>query len=110
MEEQVQLRTYTVADLKAWLIHNQPTDGLSAEVIAPARAYAIAHNPYVWDDAKVVCALFVNEQVAAYTAAFPEILQKPEGYLAWWFSTLWCNSAFEGRGYGLIVVGTLAEE
>jgi len=110
MEESILLRTYSVADLKDWLIHNHPKEGLSPSVIAPARAYAISHNPYVRDDMKVVCAVFVNEKVVAYTAAFPEIFQKPEGRLAWWFTTLWCDPAFEGRGYGLVVVGTLVEE
>lgn len=110
MEESVQLRTYTVADLKDWLIHNRPKEGLSSRVIAPARAYAIAHNPYVKVEMPAVCAVFVNDKIAAFTAAFPEILQRPNGRLAWWFTTLWCDPIYEGRGYGLVVVGTLAEE
>ena len=109
MEESVQLRTFTVSDLKEWLLHGHPTDGLSSAIIAPTRAFAIMNNPFVTDVMPVVCALYVNGEVAAFTAAFPEILQKPEGRLAWWFSTLWCNPRYEGRGYGLIVVGTLAE-
>ena len=79
-------------------------------IIAPARAYSIINNPYVRDDMKVVCAVFANDTVAAYTAAFPEILEKPKGKLAWWFSTLWCNPSFQGRGFGLVVMGTLVEE
>ena len=109
MEENVQLRTFTIADLREWLLHGHPAEGLSSAVIAPTRAYAIMNNPFVTDEMLVVCCLYVNGDVAAFTAAFPDILQKPEGRLAWWFSTLWCNPRYEGRGYGLIVVGALAE-
>lgn len=103
------LQTYCVADLKDWLLHNHPRKGLSSAVIAPARAYSIMNNPFVTDETCVVCALFVNEQLVAYTAAFPEVLQKPENRLAWWFSTLWCDPAYTGRGFGLVVVGSLCE-
>lgn len=109
MEEKVQIFTYSVADLKEWLLHNNSVNGLSAEVIAPARAYAILNNPFVTDDMRVVCALFVNGRLAAYTAAFPEVLNKPVDRLAWWFSTLWCDKGYVGRGFGLAVVGTLCE-
>ena len=109
MEENVQLRTFTVAELREWLLHGRPAEGLSSAIISPTRAYAIMNNPFVTDEMPVVCGLYVNGDVAAFTAAFPDILQKPEGRLAWWFSTLWCNPRYEGRGYGLIVVGALAE-
>lgn len=109
MEENVAIYTYSVADLKNWLLHNRPVNGLSTEVIAPARAFAIMNNPFVTDETRVVCALFVNDKLVAYTAAFPEVLQKPENRLAWWFSTLWCDEKYAGRGFGLAVVGTLCE-
>lgn len=109
MEEKVSLQTYSVADLKEWLLHNHPSKGLSSAVISSARAYAIVNNPFVEDDMAVCCALFVNEKLVAYTAAFPEVLQRPMHHLAWWFSTLWCDPAYAGRGYGLIVVGALSE-
>ena len=109
MEDNVQLRTFTIADLREWLLHGRSAEGLSSAVIAPTRAYAILNNPFVTDEMPVVCCLYVNGDVAAFTAAFPDILQKPEARLAWWFSTLWCNPCYEGRGYGLVVVGTLAE-
>lgn len=109
MEENVAIYTYSVADLKNWLLHNRPVNGLSPEVIAPTRAFAIMNNPYVTDESRVVCALFVNDKLAAFTAAFPEVLQKPENRLAWWFSTLWCDEKYAGRGFGLVVVGTLCE-
>ena len=109
MEETVQLRVYTVHDLREWLLHNRPHEGISSKVIAPTRAHAFINNPYVQDDMPAACAIFVNDDVAAYTAVFPEVLHRPKGKLVWWFSTLWCNPQFEGRGYGLIVVGTLVE-
>ena len=109
MEENIVIHTYSVADLRNWLLHNRPVNGLSDEVIAPARAFAIMNNPFVTDETRVVCALFVNDNLAAFTAAFPEVLQKPENRLAWWFTTLWCDEKYAGRGFGLVVVGTLCE-
>lgn len=109
MEENIVIHTYSVADLKNWLLHNRPANGLSAEIIAPTRAFAIMNNPFVADETRVVCALFVNDKLAAFTAAFPEVLQKPENRLAWWFTTLWCDEKYAGRGFGLVVVGTLCE-
>jgi hypothetical protein len=109
MDETVQLRTYTVADLRQWLLFNKAAEGLSESVIAPTRAFAIINNPFVKDYMSVVCALFVNNHLAAFTACFPEVLEKPNNQHAWWFTTLWCDPKYEGRGYGLIVVGTLCE-
>lgn len=109
MEENIKITTYSVSDLKHWLLHNQAENGLSDSVIAPARAYSIINNPFVTDDTQVVCALFVNDKEVAFTAAFPEVLQKPENRLAWWFSTLWCEPEFAGRGFGLAVIGTMCE-
>ena len=109
MEENIVIQTYSVADLKNWLLHNRAITGLSSEVIAPTRAFAIMNNPFVTDETRVVCALFVNDKLAAFTAAFPEVLQKPENRLAWWFTTLWCDEKYEGRGFGLVVIGTLCE-
>ena len=110
MKEHILLLTYTVADLKDWLIHNHPKEGLSSMVIAPTRAFAIINNPFVSGEMKVVSAIFVDNKIVAFTAAFPEILENPNGRLAWWFTTLWCDHAYEGRGFGLVVVGTLVEE
>lgn len=97
---------FTKTNLIEWLDHSNPPKGLSEKVIAPQRAWAIAHNPYIFDDDPVVSALFEDEELAAYTAAFPELI---EGKRMWWFSTLFCYPQFEGKGYGLIVIGSLAE-
>lgn len=104
------LKYYTVADLKQWLLHNKPADGLSERIIAPTRAYAIMNNPYVKDEDAVVSAILEDGEPAAFTAAFPEILERPKGKLAWWFSTLYCRPESVGKGYGLIVVGQLCEK
>lgn len=101
------LKLYTVADLKNWLIHNNSPAGLSEHVIAPTRAWAIVNNPYVKDDDHVVAAIFDDGELAAFTAAFPE---KMDSRRIWWFSTLYCFPQFEGKGYGLVAVGSLAEE
>ena len=104
--EDVDIKCFTANDLKRWLFHNQSIDGLTKEVIDPARAYAIVNNPYLKDEDAVVAALYVDDDLAAYTAAFPELYK---GKRIWWFSTLYCKPEYSGKGYGLVVVGTLAE-
>ena len=101
-----ELKIYTVKDLREWLENNHPAEGLSERVIAPTRAWAIIHNPYVKDDDAIVAAIFEDEQLAAYTASFPDM---QDGQRIWWASTLYCYPQFTGKGYGLIVVGSLME-
>lgn len=100
------LKLYTVAEIRKWLVDNHAVEGLSEQVIAPTRAWAIIHNPYVKDDDAVVAAIFDNGKLAAYTASFPEMI---EGKRVWWASTLYCYPQFTGRGYGMIVIGSLIE-
>ena len=101
-----ELKIYTVKDLREWLGNNRPAEGLSERVIAPTRAWAIIHNPYVKDDDAIVAAIFEDGELAAYTASFPDML---DGKRVWWASTLYCYPKFTGKGYGLIVVGSLME-
>ena len=101
-----ELKIYTVKDLREWLTNNHPAEGLSERVIAPTRAWAIIHNPYVRDNDAIVAAIFEDGQLAAYTASFPDML---DGKRVWWASTLYCYPQFAGRGYGMIVVGSLME-
>ena len=101
-----ELKIYTVADLRDWLENNHPAEGLSERVIAPTRAWAIIHNPYVKDEDAIVAAIFEDGELAAYTASFPDML---DGKRVWWASTLYCYPKFTGKGYGLIVVGSLME-
>lgn len=101
------LKLYTIQDLREWLINNNPPAGLNEHVIAPTRAYAIIHNPYAKDTDPVVAAIYDNDELAAYTSAIPEEIS---GTRYWWFSGLWCNPAYRGRGYGLALIGSLAEE
>ena len=101
-----ELKLYTVAELRAWLEHNQAVEGLSELIVSPTRAWAIVNNPYVKEDDPVVAAIFVEGENAAYTTAFPEMIGDQR---YWWFSALWCSPKFEGNGYGLIVIGSLVE-
>lgn len=114
-----EIKLFSIVDLRNWLENNQPVEGLSDAVISPSRAYAILHNPYVKDDDHVVATIYDHGELAAYTAAFPEILHYPQSTIAgtahnpqriWWFSTLYCAPKSRGKGYGLIVIGSLAEE
>lgn len=102
------LKYYTVQEIRNWLVHNQEVEGLSRQIIAPQRAWAIIHNPYVQDEDAVLCAIFEDNQPVAYTAAFPELL-KDENRLVWWFTTLYCHPSCQGKGYGIVVIGQLCE-
>ena len=102
-----ELKLYTVAQLRDWVLHNKVIDGLSETIISKTRAYASINNPYVKEEDPVVAAIFVGDENAAYVSAFPEMI---EGKRYWWFSGLWCSPKYQGNGYGLIVVGSLAEE
>ena len=102
------LKYYTVLDLHNWLVHNQLIEGLSDQIIAPQRAWAIIHNPYVKDSDAVLCAIFEDNKPVAYTAAFPDLL-KEENRLVWWFTTLYCHPSCQGKGYGIVVIGQLCE-
>lgn len=106
---EINLVTFLVSDLKSWLFHNQPKKGLSAEVIDPTRAFAIVQSPFAKDDMPVVSALYVGDDLAAYTAVIPERLQLPQEKTIYWFSTLYCKPQYEGKGFGLCVVGQLYE-
>lgn len=108
MEEQIDLKLFTVADLKNYFIHNQSVDLLTDEVITCARAIATIHNPYVTDDMAVVSALFVNRKVVAYTYVFPDKLTRPDK-LIFWNTVLYVDKNYEGRGYGAIVIGQMVE-
>ena len=101
-----ELKLYTVKDLREWLTNNHPAEGLSERVIAPTRAWAIVHNPYVKEEDAIVAAIFEKGELAAYTASFPDMLDEKR---VWWASTLYCYPKFTGKGYGLIVVGSLME-
>lgn len=101
-----ELKLYTVAQLRDWVMHNDAFEGLSDTLISRTRAWAIVHNPYVRDDDPVVAAIFVDNVNVAYTTAFPEMISD---HRYWWFSALWCDPKYQGNGYGLIVIGSLAE-
>lgn len=101
-----ELKLYTVYQLREWVMHNHAAEGLSEQAIAPIRAWAIIHNPYVQDDDSVLAVIFEDGEVAAYITAFPEVI---DGRRIWWFSTLWCEPKHRGKGYGLIVTGSLVE-
>ena len=115
MEEVVRLELFSVAEVKQWLISGISVRGLSEAIIAKPRAYAIIHNPYVTEDLKIISALFVNDQVVAYTCLFPDKVRvldwngNPMQKLIYWNTTLYCNPKYEGRGYAFCVIGQFCE-
>lgn len=108
MTEDIQLKLFTVGDLKRHFIHNQDVPLLSEQVIDHTRAYATIMNPFVNDDMAVVSAIFVDEKVAAYTYVFPDKLERPDRML-FWNTVLYVDKKYEGRGYGFIVIGQMVE-
>ena len=106
MEEQVRLELFTVRQVRQWLKTGKGERGLSDEVIPRTRAWAIINGPYAQEDDPVVVAIFVNNRIAAHVLTFPELIN---GERYWWFPDLWCAPEHEGKGYSLIVIGTIAE-
>ncbi len=106
MIEKIDLKLYSVADLKDYFLHNKPVELLSDEIISRTRAWSIINNPYSTDDLYVVSALFVNDEVAAYTHLFPD---EQNGQRIYWNTTLYCAPIYEGRGYAAIVIGQFCE-
>lgn len=106
MNEKIDLKLYSVADLKNYFFHNKPVKLLSDEIISRTRAWSIIHNPYATDDLYVVSALFVNDEIAAYTHLFPD---EQDGQRIYWNTTLYCAPKYEGRGYAAIVIGQFCE-
>lgn len=109
MAEVPELKYFTAKQLRDWLEGRENVDGLSEAVIAPQRAWAIVRNPFVTDDMELVSALFVDGELAAYTACFPDLIERPEKKLIFWCTTLFCKPEFRGRGYGMFVLGHLME-
>lgn len=108
MEESVQLKTFTVAQLRSWLYDNAEAEGLSDALIARTRAFAIVNNPFAEEDMIVISAIFVNGEVGAYTYAFPDKLRRPDKTI-FWNTTLYVNPKYEGRGYAYCVMGQMYE-
>ncbi|MBQ6791413.1 MAG: hypothetical protein IJQ20_03620 [Paludibacteraceae bacterium] len=106
MEENIRLELFTVQQVRDWLKTGLGERGLSEEVISRTRAWSIIHNPYVTDDLNIVSAIFVNNEVAAYTHLFPD---ESRGKRMYWNTTLYCNPKYEGRGYAAIVIGQFCE-
>lgn len=106
MNENIDLKLYSVADLKDYFFHNKPVELLSDKIISRTRAWSIINNPFSTDDLYVVSALFVNDEIAAYTHLFPD---EQDGQRIYWNTTLYCAPKYEGRGYAAIVIGQFCE-
>ena len=106
MNEKIDLKLYSVADLKDYFFHNKPVELLSDKIISRTRAWSIINNPFSTDDLYVVSALFVNDEIAAYTHLFPD---EQDGQRIYWNTTLYCAPKYEGRGYAAIVIGQFCE-
>ena len=115
MEENIRLELYSALEVKQWLQTGVSVRGLSSELIDKQRAYAIVNNPYVTDGLHIISALFVEDEIGAYTYLFPDKLtlypntEKEVEKLIYWNTTLYCNPKFEGRGYAYIVIGQFCE-
>ena len=97
----VQYKTYTIADLRDWLLQNKE-NGLSQDAINRARAYAFIHNPCAKDDDVVLVVVFdENHRLVGYTGAFAE--DYLEGNVIgrfFWGSTEWLSPELRGKGIG----------
>lgn len=97
-KEKLIYRTFTIADLEDWLIHNVD-NGLSDAIIARPRAYAFINNPHARKDDVVIAAVFDGDRAIGYTAAYAEKWVRPalqDRYF--WGSTQWLEPEYRGKG------------
>lgn len=113
--DDIEVKHFTVEQIRNWLVHNKSVEGLTSEVIRPAFAWALIHHPNVCDNDPMVAAVYDNGILAAATCASPEYMVKPtivdngKPKRVWWFPMLWVKPEYRGKGYGLVVIGSLAE-
>lgn len=96
MEDCVNYRKFTVNDVRDWLYNNRD-NGLSETIITRIRAYSIINNPYVNDDMVIIVAAFIRNEIAGYTAIFPEIVERPHQHACAMATTLYVNPNYEGE-------------
>ena len=116
MEEDIRLELFTVADLRDWLLNNHPVRGLSEQLMSATRAYSILKNPYVQNETYIISALFVGDNLGAYTAVFPDVIGIASAdsddrirRSIYWNTTLYVNPKYEGKGYAYIVIANICE-
>ena len=102
MSDSVQYRYYTAKDLRDWLFQSID-NGLSEQIISKVRALALLHHPDVKDESILVAVAFVNGEVAAYTAAFPENPVRPALVGFSFGTTLYTYPQYDGRALGYCV-------
>lgn len=95
----VEYKTYTLSDLREWLLHNK-NNGLSPDVINRSRAYAWINNPSGKDEDVVLVVVFDEYgHPVGYTGAFAE--DYAEGNVQgrfYWGSTEWLAPEYRGQG------------
>lgn len=109
MSEQVDISLFSAEQIKNWLFHNAHYKGLSEKLIDKGRAFALVTNPFVTDEMPLISAIFVDDEVAAFTYVFPDELEKPEKKTVYWNTTLYVNPKYEGRGFAYCVIAQICE-
>ena len=105
----MEMRLYTAAQLRDWLLHGRVVEGLSDELIDRTRAYALVSNPFVTDEMALVSALFVDGELGAYTYVFPDSMERPSGRTLYFATVLHVKPKYEGRGFAYCVVAAICE-
>ena len=99
MDDAIEYKYYSAHDIESWLLHGVD-NGLSEKIISKPRALALINHPDVNADSTLLSVIFVNGEVAAYNAVFPEKLQKPDLTDYVFGTTLYAYPKFLGRGLG----------
>lgn len=105
MEENIELKYFSVAEIRQWLQTGIDANGLSDAIISKSRALSIINNPYVTNEMKVLSTLFINNNVVSFSAIFPDELKRPDCKI-YWATTLYVSPKYEGRGFGYCVLAS----
>jgi len=90
------IRVYSIGDLKDSVVAGKE-NGLSADCISNARAWAIINNPYAKDELPAIAVASASGKIVGYTAVFPDMIGTQ---LVFWGTTGFISQELRGQGLG----------
>lgn len=102
----VEIKIYTVGELKSWLDTNYP-EQITTDCISQARAVALTKNPSAKPEHPALGVAFFDDKIVGYTAVFPDLM--PDGQ-TWFFGTTgFIDASCRGKGIGTKLYSTMMQ-
>lgn len=90
------VKIYSIGDLKDRIVAGKE-NGLSADCISNARAWAIINNPYAKDEYPALAVASADGKIVGYTAVFADMIGTR---LVFWGTTGFVSQEMRGKGLG----------